>query len=173
MIYRTSEEALRGFLEPIQEALGCIGNAKINVSQKPSQSGKIHSWVINQGNGLALKNANLFKASMWFEIVNDGSGWRVSTRSYLYSLLHEGEELFALHWHPDSNSGTQYSFPHAHISIPAIKDMKKEHLPTGRLSFEDAIEWSIRMGIEPVKDDWQQILQKTKSDYLLKRTWTN
>lgn len=172
MITRTPSDALRAFLEPIQEALGCIGIAKITVSPNSTEVGKTHSWVINSSNGLALKNARLFKASMQFEIVNDGNGWRVSTRSYLYSLLQEGQELFALHWHPDGLSDPQYSFPHAHINIQNVKDSKKQHLPTGRLSFKDAIEWSIRLGVETLRDDWEEVLQRTRNDYFQKRTWT-
>jgi hypothetical protein len=49
-------------------------------------------------------------------------------------------EMFAYHWH--SNERTAITFPHFHLyqGSGAMRDeVRKAHVPTGRLAFEDVL----------------------------------
>ena len=83
----------------------------------------------------------------------------------MYSLTRSGEEIWAMHWHPDGNS--DYSEPHLHI--PAIGG--KSHLPAPRMTFEEAVLWTIRSGAEPARDDWETLLTSNYERHIQYRSW--
>lgn len=167
---RTPTEAFDAFIEPIQRALNCLGQGKITPSNGGRQPGATRLWSINGVNGLALRDGWHFDAQMHYEIIRTGddSGWRVTTRAYRYRLALCGADLFRMHWHPVGNS--PYKTPHVHLPKMGIDD--KVHLPTGRLTFEDAVEWSIGLGVPPARTDWQSVLKASHALHIEHRTWS-
>ena len=90
---------------------------------------------------------------------------RVSTRMYQYKLSINGEDQWRIHWHP---RGGPVWRPHVHV----LPDLTK-HLPTGRITFEDAIEWCIELGATPTREDWGNILDASSAAHKLHRTWSD
>ena len=168
---RSPHDAFEAFIKPIQGAVSCLGTAKITTSSSRQKPGAVRAWSLNKGNGMALPGARLFRATMQYEVIQqDDSSWRVTTRAYMYTLLQEGEEVFSIQWHPDGKS--DYDGPHLHLGRGPGKE-KVDHLPTGRLTFEDAIEWVIQFGTPPARDDWQEVLAASKELHIRYRTWTD
>jgi hypothetical protein len=72
-----------------------------------------------------------------------GSGWKVTTTKYLFSLRagrEDADELFAWHW----NSG-DWPEPHVHVmaqhtELPGLDQL---HIPTSRVFFEDVLLFAI------------------------------
>ena len=101
--------------------------------------------------------------------------FRVTTRGYAYALTdHNGAELLAWHWHPESSS--PWTTPHAHVGTPALSDTgvfpRRAHIPTDRMSFEAFIRWLItEVPAAPVREDWQPILALNEERFEAHRTW--
>lgn len=132
----------------------------------------MHVWSINGDVGLALPNGVLFEALMHYEIVHAETEWKISTRSYFYRLVISASEVFAMHWHPTGES--RYVRPHVHLRPAGTTEgTAKLHMPTGRLSFEEAVEWAINCGLPPARDDWRQILDGSKKLHIQHRSWNN
>jgi hypothetical protein len=96
--------------------------------------------------------------------------WSVQTIEYIHELSvvrdHRQVELIAFHWHPDP--GQRIRYPHAHLGYGAgdlRHGLDKAHIPTGRLTIADAVRFAItELGAEPLREDWDSILQATLSD---------
>jgi hypothetical protein len=117
----------------------------------------------------------LFDAEHRFEIVETETKlWRVTTRMYQYRLLdHDERELLVYHWQPGEDfQGPNH--PHVHVSA-ALRaktsatsdrsiDLDNKHLATGRVSLEAVIRMLIdEFDIEPQRDDWREILDRTEA----------
>jgi hypothetical protein len=116
-----------------------------------------------------------FEAQMHYELIRDDGAaqWRVSTRAYRYRLAHVGHDIFRIHWHPAGVS--TYHLPHVHLSLISRDEQLTtldEHLPTGRLTFEDAIEWAIETGVPRARDDWRDVLAFSRERHLEHRSWS-
>lgn len=75
-----------------------------------------------------------------------------------------------MHWHPSGSSPR--TKPHLHLSVPGASDgLKKQHLPVGRMTLEDAIEWVIAFGVSPARDDWKEVLDGSKKLHIEHRSW--
>lgn len=120
-------------------------------------------------------------ARMNFEVLDRGSSrggerFKVSTRSYLYSIQQEnGEELVSAHWHPTGNS--RVTFPHWHFGGPVLSEtgvfLKRAHIPSPRIAFERIIRMAIEdvPGVEPTCDDWRDRLDSTESAFDQYKSW--
>jgi hypothetical protein len=163
---RNPYEAFQDFIDPLQMALSCLGVTKIQVSSGGKQDiDTDHSWLLSDG-GMALGDGLFFRAAMRYQIIEDAQyGYRITTRSYMYSLLRNGEEVWSMHWHPDGNS--DYSEPHFHI--PSVAG--KGHLPASRMTFEEAILWTIRSGAAPAREDWESVLTESYERHVKHRSW--
>lgn len=101
----------------------------------------------------------------------DGREWRCPTLAYTYTL-YEGSrrELIAWHWRLSSSHG-----PHAHVraDVPDLGgSIRKLHLPTGRVAFENIVEFLIRdLGVEPAQGDWEQRILDAESYFRRYRSW--
>ncbi len=75
-----------------------------------------------------------------------------------YKLSALGQDIFRIHWHP-YNRRYQALHIHANFQVPnSDAPTAEKHMPTGRLTFEDAIEWAFNLGVEPYRDDWESVL---------------
>ena len=92
---------------------------------------------------ISLKRNNgprvYFRATQKIQIGEDpllAKSYKVLTRAYSYTLSNDepqSDELYGWHWHPDS----PYSRPHLHFGNEKI------HLPTGRVAFEDVLQFLV------------------------------
>lgn len=162
--------------------MSCLGHAKITVSPGGRQvADKDHAWTLNNLTGVSPGPGLLFSATMGYRIIRDereGYGpWRVTTLEYTYRLCHNGEDLFRLHWHPRGNSPVKY--PHLHLALGAgaLKsvDALKMHLRTERATLEQAVSWTVevamRLGAQPAREDWQEVLEASERPHLEHRSW--
>lgn len=175
----TPTEAVRAFVEPLQSALGCVARGKITVSPNGyDRMGVTHSWSINGGDGAPVgKGLNLFGGMQYRIITEDEEGYgpfRVTTEGYMYALERDERELFALHWHPSGVSNV--TGPHLHLGDPILTAESpinsKAHLPTARMTFEQAIRWAIEFGTPPLCADWEQRLALAEGAHLIFRSWS-
>src|SRR4029077_12050699 len=71
-----------------------------------------------------------------FKIQGSGTGYKVTTLAYRYGAEDVNhDEILLYHWHPES----EVKSPHLHVpcAANARKELRKAHLPTLRVSFED------------------------------------
>jgi len=144
-----------------------LGSANITPSPGHLVPDRDNVWTINGANGLVLKDGYHFQAVMGYRIIAHESGYRVTTLYYRYRIACVGDELALIHWHPRGNSG--YELPHVHL--PQLKN-GTEHLPTGRLTFEDAVEWMIQMSHQSARDDWPSVLGDSRAVHQEHRSWS-
>ena len=76
--------------------------------------------------------------------------------------------VWEMHWHPDGISD-EYR-PHLHLAAEPFS--AKHHLPTGRHTIEDAIEWCVTLGAKPADEKWADIIAETKGLHVLHRSWS-
>jgi hypothetical protein len=174
---RNPQQAVAAFLDPFREALRVLdGVGKLSLSPKGGyRLGQRYSWQLNGAEGMDLGPVGLFIASMEFEVVDADPGknefrhpYRVTTGSYHYKLRgRDGKDQWRIHWHPDGRSRVRV--PHIHRP-PDLK----QHWPTGRMTFENAVAWCIESGAAVRGGDNQQArnqLAVIEAPHLLYRSW--
>jgi hypothetical protein len=136
----------------------------------------MHSWTINAERGMPFPGGWRFEAQMHYEMVQGAFSreWKVKTHGYRYQLALQGTHLWRIHWHPTVTSG--YDLPHLHLNLGApgevpLATMEKHH-PTGRMSFEDAVEWVFNVNIEPAREDWTDVLNRSRELHVQHRSWS-
>lgn len=134
-------------------------------------------WRLGDENGLLLRTNNrqtfVFQAEQAYRIVKCDprrhdprlGEFRVTTLMYAYELTIDGGLAWRMHWHPDGRSAEWR--PHYHLP-------GKDHLPSGRHTLEDAVEWCILFGAVPEvpKDEWTRRLAESKGVHELYRSWS-
>lgn len=178
MAGNSPREAFDSFVAPLAMAVSCLGRAKITTSPGGrDRPGPTHSWSLNGERGLACKGGYHLEAQMHYAIVRDATPdrgpWRISTRAYRYRVAVTGTDVFRIHWHPWGRS--DYHDPHIHANFVVTgraPTTLNEHFPTGRLTFEDAIEWAVGIGVSPVRSDWLEVLAEAKAVHVAHRSWS-
>lgn len=104
----------------------------------------------------------------------DRGPWKVSTAEYNYNFRDaDNRVVIAYHWHPQERQKVRR--PHLHLDQGAgvgRQDLHRTHIPTGRVSIEDVIRFAItELGVEPLRDDWEQVLESAQSVHETWRTW--
>jgi hypothetical protein len=107
------------FLEPLQQAVSCLGQGKIMTSNGgKDRLGKVHSWSLNGETGISKQGWH-FEAQMHYEIITDdrpGYGpYRVTARAYRYRFDLAGQDVARFHWHPLGRS--PHKDPHVHLAL--------------------------------------------------------
>jgi hypothetical protein len=81
--------------------------------------------------------------------------------------------VFSYQWHPGGRSPV--TWPHLHLGAGAEvgrTELASAHLPTGRVSIEEVLRLAItELGVEPLRDDWREVLERTQAAYETWRTW--
>lgn len=173
---RTPAEAVRNYVDPLQQAVSCLeGVAKILVTDRVQRVGDYGAWILNGPDGMNLRDFGTFYAQQRFELVETSEEhqrfeprerFRVSTREYIYRVaLQTGQEIH-WHWHPKGNSPERR--PHVHPSLNL-----KAHIPGPRAALEDVIEGCIALGARPSCADWRERLAETGGVHKLYRTWVD
>jgi hypothetical protein len=173
--------AVEAFLDPLRDAVSCIGTAHITLSPRArGKVGETHAWTLNRGRPVALQSGWAFRAGMRFETLDLGQSegrdrFRVTTREYIYSAELHGREFMSAHWHPLAKN-SEVEFPHYHFGAAALTPdggyLARAHIPSPRVSLEAFIRLMIRdLGITPARDDWEERLAQSETVFAEHRSW--
>lgn len=166
-------------MEPIKDTLSCVARAKVTLSAGGwGRVGVVHALTVNNNDPLRLRGTPLLlRVRMQYEIVRvDETGelpWRCTTHGYDYEVqLSSGEAVVSYHWHPASKT----KMPHLHIGRTQLASgavlSHKVHVPTDRVSVESVVRSCItEYGVEPMHDDWDEILTLREGAFKLYRSW--
>ncbi|MDC8970842.1 hypothetical protein [Mycobacterium marinum] len=182
----TPYEAVQNYRDPIIRAIRTLNpQAYIAVgSRSDFQVGAEGYWRLVDEDGLRLTPKNgsssmRFMAEQRYKIIDCEPGkhepelgcFRVTTLMYAYELIVDRVKVWKMHWHPDGKSDEFR--PHYHISGCEDQPFSvKDHLPSGRHTIEDAVEWCIRHGASPADGDWATVIAETKGVHVLHRSWS-
>lgn len=177
---RSPSEAFGVFVEPLAEAVGCLGRAKFTAS--PGGRGNlhvVHSLLLNGGGPLLLSGGLQLSARVLYEIIRDGTSaaqpFRITTRAYMHTIaLNDGVELLTAHWHPVGASPQVQ--PHWHVGAAALAPdgvfTPRAHIPSGRIAFETIVRVAIeQFGVEPTRSDWAEVLDRCEHNFTEHRSW--
>ena len=181
----TPHEAVENYRGPIIRAVKTLNPTAFLVPGRQSynyQLGAEGYWRLGNEDGLRLTPADggsnmRFQAEHRYRIVEcdpqkhdpDLGCYRVTTLMYAYELTADSVTLWQMHWHPDGRSDEFR--PHYHISGDDRFSVK-DHLPSGRHTIEDAVEWCIRHGAVPADPKWDTVCAETKGVHVLHRSWS-
>lgn len=184
---RTPQEAFSAFVDPLGEALKCVATAKIltspggrdrlDVEHSLMITGKDNDGYTKLGSESGARKLEFMARMRYLIITDDREGYgpyRITTRAYDYAVQTQDKCLvLAYHWHPTGQS--HVATPHLHLGSSELKAdsvlSSKAHYPTGRITFESAVETSIHLGAVPKYADWQEILHMCEEPHLRFRTW--
>lgn len=171
---RTVAEAFRNFIGPIKSATGCLGKVNLTISAGgTSDPDRLHGWVLGDGSGIR-SGSWTYNARMTYRFLKEDNVWRVTTRGYSYGLSYGSEELWRMDWHPISRV-SPLPFPHLHLNyrglLPDDTDTSKQHLPTGRFTYEDSIRWAGFFGFPLAHSDAFERLNLAEERHLEHRSW--
>ncbi|MGW1678484.1 hypothetical protein [Saccharopolyspora sp. NPDC002376] len=133
-----------------------------------------YAWSLNGQDGMHLGSWGSFRAQMHFRIIDADPAkheepLRVTTRSYAYAYRKpDGTDAWRIHWHPVGNSPAKGP----HIHLPPTYN---EHLPTGRVTFEQTIMWCIEYGA-PLRCERAEALNRlaaAEAPHVLFRSWSD
>jgi hypothetical protein len=156
--------------------------AKIGLSHDGwGRVGATHGLTLNQDTPVPLRCRNpklLLKITMHYEVVRaeerERGLYRVSTRGYVYEVQTDsGEVVWSYHWHPNSRIiGPHIHLGHTQLAEDAVMT-SKVHYPTGRVSLESVIRTcGTEHGVTPLRDDWDEVLDRTEADFQTYRSWS-
>lgn len=177
---RTPTEAVDFFLEPLGDAVACLGQAKITLSRGGrGELDVTHLLTLNDSHGMSLSGRLRLDARIQYSIIRDGASasqpFRITTRAYLHTVSNSsGVEVFSAHWHPTGSS--PYTGPHWHIGSAALAPdgvfTPRAHLPSPRASFESVVRLLIeQFGVTPARPDWADVLDRCEGNFERHRTW--
>lgn len=126
---------------------------------------------LGSGTGLAIEVRQQYRIT---ETPNRYEPWQVRTVAYYYILRESGgPDIFSYQWHPAQRS--PITFPHLHLGPAAAvgrEELTKAHIPTGRVALEDFIRLLIdHLGVRPLREDWEQALEKSRTEFEADRSW--
>ena len=173
---RTPREAFESFVEPLKGAVSCLGQAKLVPSSAGMTEPDItHVLGLNQERGMTFPGGWHFEAQLHYALMQGAISreWKVKTLGYRYRLALRGTHLWRLHWHPTVTS--DYQLPHVHLNLAGPGEVPIEtmgdHHPTGRMTFEDAVEWILNRPITAARADWRDVLAASRDQHIRHRSW--
>lgn len=130
-----------------------------------------HTLVLNDGSPVRIGRSGLsLRIFQKYSITRSSAKarrFRISTRSYAYTIYRHDTEIIGYHYHPDS--GVDF----CHLHLRSVSDLAKIHLPTGRIAIEQVIAMLIRdFRVRPRRDDYDGVLQDGLAKFRSWRTWS-
>jgi hypothetical protein len=173
---KTPREAVKAYLEPLQKnvAIVCKGVLRANNYDKLDQ---VSVLTLEEPAPLHGRPNLYVSFTQQYKIIKDSENgpYKVKTLYYSYAVETESaQEIAGYHWHPEGVSPVR--FPHLHLGPAALiareELNRKAHFPTGRVAFEEIVEFLIAtFGVEPDRALWQELVEKTKSMFKKSKTW--
>ena len=183
----TPYEAFSAFVTPLADALKCIvafprveyssgGSAVLDTKHNLHLTGR-HP---DNDDYLRLGSTDIeLRARMFYMIIRDEredyGPFRITTRGYDYSIRkRDGTKVLDYHWHPTGLSDERR--PHVHLGSAQLAEgavlSNKQHLLTGRVTFEAVVRQLISLSVPPRYPDWSDVLDLCETPHLLYRTWS-
>lgn len=173
----TPNRAFRDYLDPLEQALGCIASERlVAMSPRPRDVGPVYTIVLNNNEPVVLKGKSPIRLSAGqlcriIEYVGTGQVvYKVQLVGYWYILSsQEGREILTYHWTPEEDDALMITTPHLHVGSVNISDtaplspktFNKLHVPTGVVSLQSVVRFLItEVGVEPRRADWSEILEE-------------
>jgi hypothetical protein len=177
----TPRKAVENFVRPLQDALACVTNLRVDL-QGRYELGETYALTVNRGELVQLTRVVQghigigIRISQNYRIVEadgDRGPYKVRTTAYMYSVEDDnGHEVFGYHWHPES----RIKYPHLHLEHGAhlgLADLHRAHFPTGRVSVEEFLRLVIEaFRVEPRREDWRAVIQRSQDIFRKWQTWT-
>ncbi|MCX6020171.1 MAG: hypothetical protein NTZ05_00270 [Chloroflexi bacterium] len=175
MAGRSPAAAVTNFVAPLQKVASLITDSVlVRTGHAPGQA---HLLAFRNAEPVRLRGGVRLQLRIrhHYRVVSDDAPergpWRVQTAAYDYSLRDlENREIVAYHWHPNSQSDTEY--PHLHVFDG---ELAHAHLPTGRVALEDVVRLAIeRFRVPPkvgAKEDWRAVLTGSQRRFEVWRSW--
>ncbi len=178
-----AHQAIQDFLGDIQLIISCVTN-RVCFYYINDQNRVIIQWSLDEnGDASHIRLTRKQGAPLFIDInqalepPDKANGFHISTKQYLYSIFDaQIKELISFHFHPELTADP-ILYPHIHVYAdddPRFKqfNLHKRHIPSGRVALEDIIDWLIsELGVQPIREDWQSILNQTSERFKVKKTW--
>jgi hypothetical protein len=167
------KDAVKAFVEPIQDALGCFVDGKVSVDRYDDDNEGV--LTVNRGDSFKLRGPGKLSLTVSMRYRLDHlpddkirGPWKVHTSGWMYRILNAQQHpIIEYHWHPISDSHERR--PHAHV---ANADGAKPHIPTGRVMIEDVLHCALQYGAIPrAPAKWRTVETGNRAKFLLGATW--
>jgi hypothetical protein len=173
---KTPREAVKAYLQALQNnvSIACKGVLRVSNYDRLDEISVLTLMApvpLNRRSDLYLSFKQQYKVVTHAE----KGRFRVTTLYYSYAVeTQDGQEIVGYHWHPDGVS--PIAFPHLHLGAASRIGMKelsnKAHFPTGRVAFEDVVQFLIAtFGVEPDRTRLREVAGKTRSRFARHKTW--
>ena len=165
-------------MRPIKAAVACLGSGHFAVKSNP-QVGALQAAVLNGHEGIRVRSSiyDRLRIGITFQYVvvtaeGERGPYRCSIRAYIFDIKTDGQaDIINYHWHPLSLVSSDLK-PHMHVGEAFIKQTGKLHVPTPRLSAEQALMAAIdSFGAIPKVDDWRSTMEDSHSVHVEWRDW--
>jgi hypothetical protein len=167
-------EAVHALLDPLQQAISCVANAKL-VASGYDLARERQALALNRGLPVPLRGASRLSVKVIHHYrvveIEPHRGWHAHTTGYLYTFQEQSSEreIIAYHWHPWP---TLPAFPHLHLYAGAevgYPYLPKSHLPTGRVTLQAVLRLALtELAVLPARGrerDWATILDATEASF--------
>jgi len=178
----TASQAVVNFHDPMKEVLGCFLKGSVSNRLGSHASHVPHVFTIADGDPVKLAGQSQLSlaVTMHYRVVEDPrpdvGPFKVSTAKYIFELYDKaGRRVIGYHWHPDDEK-SPFRSPHLHLgeSLRGPNLHHKAHLPTGRVSLEEVLKLAVySFNVEPIRGDWEKILNRTQERHEAFRSWGN
>lgn len=171
---RTLAAALREYLLPIRQAVGCITPPILHTVGHAIRPEHTHTLLLRDGASVRVGDGTYrFRFSQRYRFEQSEvprPRWIAATVGYIYQFEairdDRPTEVIAFHWHPEPEQLVR--FPHVHLGYGAGNlrhGLDKAHIPTGQLALAEVIRFAItELGVEPLRADWAELLQAQSGD---------
>jgi hypothetical protein len=173
---RTPREAVKGYIESLQKNVAIVSRGVLRVNNY-DRLNEVSVLTLPDPAPLNGRPDLYLSFRQQYKLVKDPATgpFRVTTLYYSYAIETQGaQEIVGYHWHPDGISPVK--FPHLHLGPAArigLEELnRKAHFPTGRIAFEDVVEFLIAtFRVEPDRTIWQEIVETTRSLFGRHKSW--
>ena len=165
---RTPREAFILRRIAVSQSLQCVTDAHLDVRIRGVDGTTPITVILNRliPAPLSAPTPLAFTLRMIWHTVRQESGWIARTGTYYYTLHDERHEILAYHWHPEQTPSI--AFPHLHLEAGAgvqRAELTRAHLPTGGVTLTAFLRMAIRdFGVEPRRNDWQNVLEHNEAE---------
>jgi hypothetical protein len=173
---KTPREAVKAYADPLQKNVAIVSKGVVRVSNY-DRLDEVSVLTLPDPAPLNGRSDLYLSFTEQYKVIKDPENgpFRVTTHYYSYAVeTQDAQEIVGYHWHPDGVSPV--GFPHLHLGPAALIGLeelgRKAHLPTGRIAFEDIVEFLVAtFGVEPDRTLWPQIVEKTRSRFARRKSW--
>lgn len=186
---RDPKQAVDSFLAPLNESTACVLPATWSY-HKPRDGkavGGHYTALLNWGRPVEVQGITIqVEGSIPFTVIEQdinkrgekvprSQRFKVKTKSYWYTLARSNGagEVVAYHWHPEAKGEVLH--PHLHIGTGELNRegvlSRRNHMPSGRMSFEEVLVMLVDLGAEPLRADWEATVNRNLETFQAWRTW--